>query len=206
MTSIPLLIFSLLGFVETPDLHTGDVVFHVSQSSQSEAIKDATNSEITHMGIIFIHEGKPHVYEAVSPSSKPRKHRVGLTPYPQWKNRGQGKRIWVKRLATHRAGLTKTIQSKMYQAGMRHKGKRYDRLFQWNKKRIYCSELVYDIYKRGAGIELGTVQRVRDLNLGAPSVQRLIQARLGKNLNQDERIITPISIFNDSRLYTVIEP
>ena len=94
----------------------------------------------------------------------------------------------------------------MQDVGTRYKGKRYDALFQWDDRRIYCSELVYDIYKKAVGISLGKVQRVKDLNLKPKSVQKLIKARLGKRLNLNEKIITPVSIFNDPRLETVIEP
>ena len=69
------------GLKEHPVLKSGDIVFHQSKSSQSPAIQDATGSVITHMGIIFIQEGRRLVYEAVSPMSKPEKNRVGLTLY-----------------------------------------------------------------------------------------------------------------------------
>lgn len=198
--------FSLLGWFSEPQLKNGDIVFQESQSRQSKAIREGTNSPITHMGMIYIRKGEPYVYEAVSPHSKPRPYRVGLTPYKAWVKRGKGKRVWVKRLAENINTLGPKTLKKMRKVAKRYEGKRYDGLFQWDDKKIYCSELVFDIYNKAIGIQLGKVQRVRDLNLKPKSVKRLIKARLGKNLNLNEKIITPVSIFNDNRLITVIKP
>ena len=52
----------------------------------------------------------------------------------------------------------------------------------------------------GGGVSLGKVQRVSELNLEPAPVQALIKERLGKNLELNERIITPIAIFNDPKL------
>ena len=87
--------------------------------------------------------------------------------------------------------------------GRRYLGKRYDTLFQWDDQKIYCSELVFDMYDKAFGIRLGQVQTVGELNLSPDSVQRLIRKRLGQKLKLDEKIITPVSIYNDQRLITV---
>ena len=42
----------------------GDVIFHVSESSQSTAIKLGTLSRYSHCGIIIMKKGKPYVLEA----------------------------------------------------------------------------------------------------------------------------------------------
>ena len=199
-------IVSLFGLAGEPELRNGDIVFQESQSSQSKAIREGTNSPITHMGIIHIRNGKPYVYEAVSPHSKPKPYRVGLTPYKSWVNRGKGKRVWVKRLSEKVNPLSPKTLKKMQAVGQRYKGKRYDKLFQWDDRKIYCSELVFDIYDKAVGVRLGKVQQVKDLNLKPKSVQKLIKARLGKRLNLKEKIITPVSIFDDPRLVTIVEP
>ena len=206
MSSFLGMVMCLFGMMCEPEIKNGDIVFQESQSSQSKAISEGTNSPITHMGIVHLRNGKPYVFEAVSPHSKPTPYRVGLTPYKSWVKRGRGNRVWVKRLSAQVNPLSTSTLKKMQDVGTRYKGKRYDALFQWDDRRIYCSELVYDIYKKAVGISLGKVQRVKDLNLKPKSVQKLIKARLGKRLNLNEKIITPVSIFNDPRLETVIEP
>lgn len=192
----------LFGWFSAPELKNGDIVFQESQSSQSRAISAGTKSPITHMGIIYIQNNKTYVYEAVSPLTK----SVGLTPYKSWVNRGRGHRVWVKRLDADVKKLDAKTLKKMKRVGRRYEGKPYDTLFQWNDRSIYCSELVFDIYDKALGIKLGKVQKVRDLNLKPKSVQRLIKRRLGNQLNLNEKIITPVSIFNDKRLKTIIEP
>lgn len=59
----------------------GDVIFHVSKSSQSAAIKIGTLSRYSHCGIIIIKNGKPYVLEA--------ENGVELTPMSKWLKRGR---------------------------------------------------------------------------------------------------------------------
>ena len=58
------------------DAHDGDIVFHTSRSAQSQAIQLATKSPYSHMGIVYLRDGKPFVLEAVQP--------VKLTPLDEW--------------------------------------------------------------------------------------------------------------------------
>jgi len=183
-------------------LKFGDIVFHESQSRQSGAIKAATGSDITHVGIVFFKDGTPYVFEAVNPKTG----RVGLTSYARWKARGVLNKIWVKRLKERDSKLTTAVETRMSEVGKSFTGRKYDRRFQWGKNRIYCSELVYDIYLVGAGISLGAVQQIRDLNLKPKVVKKLIRDRMKNKLDGSELIITPISLFNDERLKTIIEP
>jgi len=63
------------------ELQNGDLIFHTSQSSQSQAIQIATNSKYSHMGIIY-KDGKEYfVYEAIQP--------VQITKLDDWINRGR---------------------------------------------------------------------------------------------------------------------
>jgi len=47
--------------------HDGDIIFHESLSGQSKALKLATKSRYTHVGIMFKENGKWIVYEAAQP-------------------------------------------------------------------------------------------------------------------------------------------
>jgi uncharacterized protein YycO len=51
----------------------------------------------------------------------------------------------------------------MQKEGEKLRGKKYDIYFGWDDQRIYCSELVWKIYKRGANIEIGKLQRLKIL-------------------------------------------
>ena len=196
---VSIVLLMLFAMPALGELRHGDIVFHESRTRQSKAVSEGTGSPITHMGIIYLKKGKPFVYEAVSPVTG----RVGLTPYAQWVARGKDQRVWVKRLAEKVLKLTPERLRKLQKVGRRYLGKRYDRLFQWDDQKIYCSELVFDMYDKAFGIQLGQVQTVGDLNLSPDSVQRLIAERLGQKLKLDENIITPVSIFNDERLEAV---
>src|SRR6185503_6516185 len=57
-------------------LRDGDIIFHTSRSAQSVAIQRATHSPYSHVGLIFIRDGKPYVFEAIS--------TVRYTPLAKW--------------------------------------------------------------------------------------------------------------------------
>ena len=59
----------------------GDVIFHVSKSNQSAAIKLGTLSRYSHCGVIVMENGKPYVIEA--------ERGVEKTPMKTWLRRGQ---------------------------------------------------------------------------------------------------------------------
>ena len=43
-------------------LRDGDIIFHTSRSAQSLAIQRATHSPYSHVGVIFLRDGKPFVF------------------------------------------------------------------------------------------------------------------------------------------------
>ena len=122
----------------------GDVVFQTSRSRQSLAIQLATHSRYSHMGIVYLRHGRPFVFEAVGP--------VRLTPLRAWIARGVGHHFVVKRLRHAGSVLTPKVLARMKQAGEKLLGRRYDLAFGWSDTRVYCSELVWKVYQRGAGI------------------------------------------------------
>ena len=85
-----------LGLLETacrqhtPAVRDGDLIFQTSRSSQSLAIQRATGSPYSHMGLIFIRDGQPYVFEAIA--------TVRLTPLDRWIARGEGHHFVLKRL------------------------------------------------------------------------------------------------------------
>lgn len=122
-----------------------DIIFQISRSSQSKAIQIATKSKYSHMGIIYKEKGKCYVCEAVQP--------VKLTELSRWISHGQGKHFVVKRLKNAKILLTKKVQEKMKDIATMYLGRNYDKFFEWSDERIYCSELVWKIYKNSLGIQ-----------------------------------------------------
>ena len=147
------------------------------------------------MGIIYKQGDEIYVYEAIQP--------VKLTPFNEWTARGKNGHYVVKRLKNHDNILTDDILNKMKSVGEKYKGKNYDLYFEWSNDRIYCSELVWKIYKQAAGIEIGKLQKIRQFDLSDPIVKNKIKERYGKDLPKEELVISPASMFESNLLYTV---
>jgi len=182
---------------ETVKLQDGDIIFHTSTSSQSKAIQAATNSRYSHMGLIYQKDNKRYVFEAIQP--------VKLTPLQDWIKRGKGQHYVVKRLKNSERILTSAVIEKMKEEGRKYLGKSYDSYFEWSDERIYCSELVWKIYKNVLDIELGTLQRIKDFDSSHPEVNEKLKERYGDNIPLDELVISPEQIFKSDLLKTVIE-
>lgn len=175
----------------------GDVVFHTSRSAQSLAIQKATRSPYSHMGIVLHRDGRPGVFEAVEP--------VRWTPLDEWIARGEGGHFVAKRLVDAETLLTPDARQRMMQAGEPFLGKHYDLLFEWSDERIYCSELVWKIYQRALGLEVGKLQTLSDFDLSDPLIQQKVQERWGGQPPGDEVVISPAAIFASDLLATVYE-
>ncbi len=183
-------------FNET-EIQNGDIIFQTSKSSQSKAIQLATNSKYSHMGIVYRIKGELFVYEAVQP--------VKLTKFKDWINRGKNGHYVIKRLVNSDKILTQETLSKMKRVGEKFKGKNYDLYFEWSDDKIYCSELVWKIYKDGAGIEIGKLEKLSDFNLQNKIVQQKMKERYGKNIPMNEIVISPVKMFNSDKLKTVLK-
>jgi hypothetical protein len=177
------------------DLQNGDILFQTSNSSQSKAIQAATKSAYSHVGILYKIKGELFVYEAIGP--------VKLTPLKAWIAQGEGKDFVAKRLKNADEILDiKTLQ-KMQAVGEDFRGKSYDLLFAWDDTQLYCSELVWKIYKRGAGIEVGQPVSLKEFDLSSGVVQEKLKERYGNKIPLDEKVISPAAIFRSEKLVTV---
>ncbi len=63
--------------------------------------------------------------------------------------------VVVKRLKDRDAVLSREVLEAMRRVGETMAGKPYDLKFGWSDDLIYCSELVWKIYERGAGVRVG---------------------------------------------------
>jgi hypothetical protein len=84
-------------------------------------------------------------------------------------------------------------------------GKPYDIYFGWGDDKLYCSEFVWKVYQRATGLELGKLQRLQDFDLSNPIVAAKLKERYGNQLPLQEKVISPIAIFNSELLKTVVE-
>lgn len=176
-------------------LKDGDLIFQTSQSAQSQAIQVATKSKYSHCGIIYKQGDEYFVFEAIQP--------VQTTPLNQWITRGKDSHYVVKRLKNADKVLTSDNLKKMKSAGKKMLGKNYDLYFEWSNDRIYCSELIWKIYKEGTGIEIGNLEQLKDFDLSHPTVKAKLKERYGNNIPKNEKVISPSAMFNSELLYTV---
>lgn len=181
--------------IELTTYQTGDIVFQTSTSSQSKAIQLATNSKYSHVGIIVNEQNKLYVLEAVQP--------VKLTLLNEWINRGKANHFVVKRLENADEILTKNKIQKAVKVGKKMIGKNYDSAFEWSNKKIYCSELVWKIYKEGLNIKLCDLKKLKDFNLENEVVKAKLKERYGNNIPMDEKVVSPQDIFESKKLITI---
>ncbi len=110
----------------------------------------------------------------------------------------------MKRLRDASAVLTPAVVARMQAMGESWLNRHYDLQFRWDDERLYCSELVYKLYERGAGTRIGKVQRAGEMALGSPEVQRKLRERFGESaFSPDEPVVTPQAMYDDPRLVTV---
>lgn len=191
------LVFYSFNFKEdkTTAFQDGDIIFQSSNSKQCEAVKIATKSEFSHCGIIFIENGKTYVYEAVQP--------VQMTLLKDWISQGTDSKYVVQRLKNSDKILTKELLNKMKTYGKSFNSKDYDLYFEWSDDKIYCSELVWKIYKNGANIELCPTKKLKDFNLNHPAVQQIMKERYGSKTPYNEAVVAPSQLYESVLVQTI---
>ncbi|MCC2548095.1 YiiX family permuted papain-like enzyme [Hymenobacter sp. BT175] len=178
-----------------PRLHDGDLIFQTSRSAQSQAIQLATHSAYSHCGILFRRGNEWRVFEAVQPVSE--------TSLASWVARGKDGTFVVKRLRDAPTGLTPAALRRLRAAGEKYRGKGYDLYFGWSDERIYCSELLWKMYRQATGREIGQLQTLREFDLSHPAVQAKLRERYGKQIPLNEKVISPVRMLESRELVTV---
>lgn len=177
-------------------LKAGDILFQDLPCAQSEAVKLATHSPYSHVGMILLRNGNPYVFEAVGP--------VKYTSLKEWIQQGDGGHYVAKRLKNADKILTPAAMDKMEALARQFKGKAYDWAFDWSDDKMYCSELVWKMYQRTTGLEIGALQKFKELDFSNPEVKAQLEERYGKDIPWNEPVITPARMFNSSLLATVL--
>lgn len=175
-----------------PVLRDGDLIFQTSRSSQSLAIQRATHSPWSHMGVVVMRGGKPFVFEASA--------TVRYTPLARWAARGAGGSYAVRRL---KQPLTTAQAAKLRAAAGKYTGRPYDLYFEWSDERIYCSELVWKMYRDALGIEIGARQQLRDFDLTDPAVKVKMHERYGSHVPLKEPVISPGAMYDSPLLKAI---
>ena len=182
--------------VDNSELREGDLIFQTSLSRQSQAIQLATKSRYSHCGLIYKDGKDYYVFEAVQP--------VKRTPLDKWIARGKDGKYVIKRLKNADQVLTPATLAKMKQIGDKFKGKNYDLTFEWSDNKIYCSELIWKIYQRATGLEIGKLEKLSDFDLTNEAVKQKMKERYGDKIPMNEIVISPVAIF-DSELLKIVK-
>jgi hypothetical protein len=175
--------------------YDGDVIFQSLRSGQSDAIQLATNSKYSHCGIVFWEGNRCYVFEAFK--------KVKATPIDKFIERSRGGHYAVRRLKDSRnffASQGEKFRKIYYQ---RYHGKIYDGRYEASDDKIYCSELVWKLYKDAANLEIGEWKRLGDFDLSNKVVQEELRYTYGDNIPLDEKIISPEALFSANALVTV---
>jgi len=179
----------------TVDLRNGDIVFQRSPSTLGAALEIALESKVTHCGVVLFDNDTAYVCEAVGP--------VRRVPFDRWITIGIDSLYGVRRLKNAEKMLTDEKLHRMLGVFRSLEGRQYDFFFQWSDSMVYCSELVYKMFERGAGIEVGEIDRFGDFNLENDTVQNFMNSIYTEPPNLDEPVITPVSIYRDTTMVTV---
>lgn len=174
-----------------PALKSGDIIFIVNPSGQGKAIQLATKSKYTHVGIVFIENGKTYVYHAVEPVIKSKlKDFVAMSADGNYS---------IKRLKDQTL-LTEKVLEQMRTEATQKLGIHYDLGFNWGDDELYCSEYVWKLYENALKIELGKLRPLKEFDLSHPAVQKIMKERYGNNIPYDEKMISPSDMYNSTLL------
>lgn len=185
----------LLDDIPSVEYQTGDIIYQSSNYGQSKAVKLATHSKYSHVGMVLNTDSGVFVLEAVQP--------VQIMPINSWIARSKSKDYCLQRLLKNQdleiynEGLEKFIHENV--------GKNYDLLFEWSEDRLYCSELVWKVYKEVYGIELSNLKQLKDFDLTHPYVKGMLAERYGKTLPLEQSVVAPQDLYESNLLKIIVE-
>ena len=166
---------SCSSVADVDTLQEGDIVFIESQSSQSPYVKVGTMSKWTHCGIVVNTPEGMKVLEA----SK----TVRLTPFAKFINSAKNENWCIRRPEQN---LSKPINYQKYL------GQPYDLEFKFDNGKMYCSELVWLVYK-DQGIELCKPRKVSTFIMTRlPKVKKLMNKR---GISMSQEAVAPVDIY-----------
>lgn len=158
------------------NIQEGDIVFIESQSSQSPYIKVGTMSKWTHCGVIV---NTPSGFKVLEAS-----HTVRLTPFAEFIARAKNGNYCVKRPEQKLSGPI---------SYGKYLGMPYDLEFKFDNGKMYCSELVWMVYKE-QGIELCKPRKVSSfIFTRIPKVKELMDKR---NISMEQYAVAPVDLYN----------
>lgn len=177
-------------------LREGDILFQSSEYGQGKAIMLATHSNLTHCRILIKENGRWCVLEAIGP--------VKITPLETWTMYTDDETFKTFRLKNSDSLLTQNKITQIKSIGKSYLGKDYDIYFEWTDEKMYCSELVWKVYKKALNIEVGKLQKLKEFDFSSPDVKAIMKDRQKLYSLMEEPMISPQAIA-DCELLTEIK-
>ncbi|MCM1169156.1 MAG: hypothetical protein NC324_04390 [Bacteroides sp.] len=181
----------------------GDLLFVVAASGDfSEAVVEATaqgdSLRFSHVAIVAVEDGTPYVVEA---SSRHGVTRTGWRDFLDNAQQSGGKpAVVVKRVADKGFPLSEAVAR-----ARSHIGEAYDWSFLPDNGRMYCSELVYESYRKTDGSPLFTARPMnfRAADGSMPAFWTELFERLGEPIPEGVPGTNPNDMAKDPALREV---
>lgn len=177
-----------------PAVYDGDLIFQTWDTERSKAIKKATNSKYSHVGIIFLRpRGSEYiVYEAWD--------SVRMVPLQQWVDRGEGKHVLIMRMKGANKIFTAKKLEKLKAVAKKFRKIPYDPYFGWGDDRMYCSELVWKTFHESLNLRLSEPKPLKLLDLSDPLLKKKLKEKYGEKIPMEELVVSPQDLI-DSPLF-----
>ncbi len=179
------LVVALVGLssCSRPQLKEGDIIFQTSKAAQSKFLVAGTGSLASHCGIIVEREDGLYVYEAKTAGDG----LVALIPLDEFIDKGVMNIAWYRR-----------VTEEPLKVRLDYEGQEYDYGFEFDNGKMYCSELVYLIYKEQFGIELCKPRTISEFNVGFSFAQKFLEQR---GIPLDRLAVPPVDIQDSPIVY-----
>ena len=200
-SSIILIIYFSITFLnlgisaETFRFQEGDILFQESRNSTAKAVKIATNSRYTNLGIILKYRGKFVVLESNG--------NVRKTDLNKFIKRGVNSWYLVKRFKNYKDIMTEENLGKLRENSNSFMGRPYDLYYGWGDEKLYSAELIWKFLKDTLGIEIAPLKKMKDFDLSNPYVKLILSQKFGKEIPLEETVISPKDILESEMLETV---
>lgn len=176
-------------------IKNGDLIFQTLLTHEGKLVQLATKAKYSHCGLIFKEDNKFYVLEA--------SQTVKLTPLDTWIAHGDDGHFVIKRLKNAGWVLSPGTLKRMKEIAEAFKAKSYDPYFEWSDDKVYASELVWKIYNRATGMQIGELQKLKDFDLTSLVIRQTLKERYGATIATQDTVISPDAIFNSKHLITV---
>jgi hypothetical protein len=182
-------------YAETFRFQEGDLLFQESRNSIAKAVKIATNSKYTNLGIILKYRGKFVVLESNG--------NVRKTDLNKFIKRGVNAWYLVKRFKNYKDIMTEENLVKLRENSNSFMGRPYDLYYGWGDEKLYSAELIWKFLKDTLGIEIAPLKKMKDYDLSNPYVKLILSQKFGKDIPLEETVISPKDILESELLETV---